>query len=104
MLKTAANSLCPAWEIGIRTKFVHFIISLLYFGKPYWSTFLQVRDGIRDYFVTGKWRSDEDANELLKMADLDDDDAMFGDFEDLEAGVAVKGDENEDTEAAGKLS
>lgn len=62
-----------------------------------------MRDSICDYFVTGKWRSDEDANELLKMANLNDDDEMFGDFEDLEAGTVVKGDENENTEAAGKL-
>lgn len=58
--------------------------------------FLQVRDSIRDYFVTGKWKGDEDANELLRMNDLDDDE-MFGDFEDLEAGIVVKGNETEDT-------
>lgn len=62
-----------------------------------------MRDSIRNYFVTGKWRSDEDANELLRMDNLNDDDEMFGDFEDLEAGIVVKENDNEDDEAAGEL-
>ncbi|CAB3363683.1 Hypothetical predicted protein [Cloeon dipterum] len=41
-----------------------------------------VRDLIRDCFVTGKWKEEEDANDLLEMDDLDED----GDFEDLETG------------------
>lgn len=62
-----------------------------------------MRDSIRNYFVTGKWRSNEDANELLRMDNLNDDDEMFGDFEDLEAGIVVKENDNEDDEAAGEL-
>ena len=38
----------------------------------------------RDCFVTGKWKESEDAEELLKMDDEDDD--VYGDFEDLETG------------------
>ncbi|EFA08649.2 ribosome biogenesis protein BMS1 homolog [Tribolium castaneum] len=42
-------------------------------------------------FVTGKWKSSEDASELLKLDDAEDlsdmdDSEMFGDFEDLETG------------------
>nr|XP_031847799.1 ribosome biogenesis protein BMS1 homolog [Nomia melanderi] len=36
-------------------------------------------------FVTGKWKESEDAEELLKLDDLDDED-VYGDFEDLETG------------------
>ena len=43
----------------------------------------EVRSSIRDCFVTGKWKQSEDAEELLK---LDDDEDVFGDFEDLETG------------------
>ncbi|XP_034238787.1 ribosome biogenesis protein BMS1 homolog isoform X2 [Thrips palmi] len=46
-----------------------------------------VRDLIRDCFVTGKWKESEDAEELLRLDDASDgDDEMFGDFEDLETG------------------
>ncbi|KAK0172180.1 hypothetical protein PV328_005529 [Microctonus aethiopoides] len=44
-------------------------------------------------FVTGKWKESEDAEELLKLDDLrddDDDEEVFGDFEDLETGEKVK--------------
>lgn len=41
---------------------------------------------IKNCFVTGKWKDDEDAEELLQLDDLDDNDEMFGDFEDLETG------------------
>ncbi|XP_045029896.1 ribosome biogenesis protein BMS1 homolog [Daphnia magna] len=44
-----------------------------------------VLDSIRDCFVTGKWKEDEDAEELLAMDDLDDMNSE-GDFEDLETG------------------
>lgn len=37
------------------------------------------------------------------MDNLNDDDEMFGDFEDLEAGIVVKENDNEDDEAAGEL-
>merc|ERR1712071_600255 len=40
-----------------------------------------VRDSIRDCFVTGKWKEDE---ELLALDDLEED--SEGDFEDLETG------------------
>ena len=43
-----------------------------------------VLDGIRDCFVTGKWKENEDAEELLAMDDLEED--SEGDFEDLETG------------------
>ena len=38
--------------------------------------------------MTGKWKESEDAEELLKMDDDDDD--VFGDFEDLETGEVHK--------------
>uniref|UniRef100_T1IS65 Methionine aminopeptidase n=1 Tax=Strigamia maritima TaxID=126957 RepID=T1IS65_STRMM len=47
-----------------------------------WSS-AKIRDEIRDCFVTGKWREDEDARKLLEN-DADDD--LYGDFEDLETG------------------
>lgn len=43
-----------------------------------------VLDSIRDCFVTGKWKENEDAEELLAMDDLEED--SEGDFEDLETG------------------
>ena len=43
-----------------------------------------MRDSIRDCFVTGKWKEDEDAEELLALDDLEED--SEGDFEDLETG------------------
>lgn len=43
---------------------------------------------IRDCFVTGKWKENEDAEELLAMDDLDLD--SEGDFEDLETGQVSK--------------
>ncbi|KAL3876947.1 hypothetical protein ACJMK2_034726 [Sinanodonta woodiana] len=44
-----------------------------------------VRDLIKDCFVTGKWDSSEDAR-----ARLQDDDEQYGDFEDLETGEIHK--------------
>lgn len=42
---------------------------------------------IKDCFVTGKWKASDDAQELLRLDDLsDDDEEVFGDFEDLETG------------------
>ena len=40
-------------------------------------------EAIRDCFVTGKWGKDEDAAQLLARA-TEDDDVLYGDFEDLE--------------------
>lgn len=42
---------------------------------------------IKDCFVTGKWKASEDAEELLRLDDLSDNDSeIYGDFEDLETG------------------
>lgn len=42
---------------------------------------------IKDCFVTGKWKASEDAQELLRLDDMsDDDEEVFGDFEDFETG------------------
>lgn len=47
---------------------------------------------IKDCFVTGKWRESEDAQELLRLDDLSDDDSeIYGDFEDYETGEKHKG-------------
>lgn len=47
---------------------------------------------IKDCFVTGKWKASDDAQELLRLDDLsDDDEEVFGDFEDLETGKKHKG-------------
>lgn len=49
--------------------------------------------------MTGKWKSSEDADELLRLDDMSDadDDDMFGDYEDLETGKKhiAKGKPNE---------
>ena len=45
----------------------------------------EVRMNIKDCFVTGKWKQSEDAEELLKLDDEDDE--VYGDFEDLETGI-----------------
>lgn len=45
------------------------------------------RELIKNCFVTGKWKASEDAEELLRLDDLSDNDSeVFGDFEDLETG------------------
>lgn len=47
---------------------------------------------IKDCFVTGKWRESEDAQELLRLDEMSDDDSeVYGDFEDLETGEKHKG-------------
>ncbi|XP_030059108.1 ribosome biogenesis protein BMS1 homolog isoform X2 [Microcaecilia unicolor] len=46
----------------------------------------EVMNSIRDCFVTGKWESDKDAAKLLE-----EDEAVYGDFEDLETGAVHKG-------------
>ena len=59
----------------------------------------QIKDRIRDCFVTGQWAKGRDAEELLN---LDDEEEVYGDFEDLETGEVVEGapkdseDEDED--------
>ncbi|XP_066589377.1 ribosome biogenesis protein BMS1 homolog [Prorops nasuta] len=46
-------------------------------------------------FVTGKWKESEDAEELLKLDDMDDDE-IYGDFEDLETGEKHKSEQSEE--------
>ena len=46
----------------------------------------EVRNLIRDCFVTGNWSEKEDAEKLLALDDEDEDAELFGDFEDLETG------------------
>ncbi|PKK28288.1 BMS1 ribosome biogenesis factor [Columba livia] len=46
----------------------------------------EVMSSIRDCFVTGKWEDDKDAAKLLQ-----EDEELYGDFEDLETGVVHKG-------------
>ncbi|XP_073542107.1 ribosome biogenesis protein BMS1 homolog [Phyllobates terribilis] len=46
----------------------------------------EVMDGIRDCFVTGNWEAEKDAEKLLQ-----DDEDLYGDFEDLETGQVHKG-------------
>ncbi|CRL06518.1 CLUMA_CG019550, isoform A [Clunio marinus] len=50
-------------------------------------------------FVTGKWKSSEDAEKLLALDDMSDGDSeVYGDFEDLETGEKFTGKEQEDDE------
>jgi len=60
-----------------------------------------VMDRIRDCFVTGTWAKGRDAEELMKLDDMEDE--VYGDFEDLETGQKVEGGkegEEEDEEEA----
>ncbi|XP_044252680.1 ribosome biogenesis protein BMS1 homolog [Tribolium madens] len=52
-------------------------------------------------FVTGQWKSTEDASELLKLddEDLSEDSEIFGDFEDLETGEKHTKRKRDDEEA-----
>lgn len=52
---------------------------------------------IRDCFVTGRWAADEDAEQLLARAKQDDEE-LYGDFEDLEK--QLKDEEVKDEEEA----
>uniref|UniRef100_A0A8C5R1C7 BMS1 ribosome biosis factor n=1 Tax=Leptobrachium leishanense TaxID=445787 RepID=A0A8C5R1C7_9ANUR len=53
----------------------------------------EVMNSIRDCFVTGKWEADKDAEKLLQ-----EDEEVFGDFEDLETGEVHKGKPESDRE------
>lgn len=54
---------------------------------------------IKNCFVTGKWKASEDAEELLRLDDLSDDDSeVYGDFEDLETGEKHSGKDTENNE------
>lgn len=51
-----------------------------------------------NFFVTGKRSADEDAEQLLKLDDIDDEE-LYGDFEDLETGEKHKAEEKSEKEA-----
>ncbi|CAB4014600.1 ribosome biogenesis BMS1 homolog [Paramuricea clavata] len=55
---------------------------------------------IKDCFVTGKWTETEDAEALLQLDDQDDEE-IFGDFEDLETGEVHRGDNVEKDDECG---
>ncbi|EDO39967.1 predicted protein [Nematostella vectensis] len=57
---------------------------------------------IRDCFVTGKWKEEEDAERLLSLDDQLSDEEMFGDFEDLETGEVHQGEEDTGLEDSAK--
>ncbi|XP_064418596.1 ribosome biogenesis protein BMS1 homolog [Latimeria chalumnae] len=67
----------------------------------------EVRNSIQDCFVTGKWEDDKDASKLLE-----EDEELYGDFEDLETGEKHSGksekppgaeeEEDEDAESEGE--
>jgi len=47
---------------------------------------------VRNRFVTGKWKTSEDAEQLLALDDMSDGDSeIYGDFEDLETGEKFDG-------------
>ena len=59
-----------------------------------------MKKSIKDCFVTGTWRSSEDAESLLKLNDMDEN--LYGDYEDLETGQKFSGkNENEEEEGGG---
>lgn len=64
----------------------------------------QNKSMIRDCFVTGKWKEDEDAEELLRLDDTqdisDDDSDIFGDFEDMETGDKFHGKPGDDNKSS----
>lgn len=75
------------------------------------SSFFDSYGGVRDWlsdenkklmkncFVTGKWKSTEDAEKLLELDDMSDADSeVFGDFEDLETGEKFEGKKNKSGE------
>lgn len=52
---------------------------------------------ITNCFVTGKWKESEDAQEILKLDDMEiSDDEIYGDFEDLETGEKHVSEKNSD--------
>jgi len=55
----------------------------------------EVKARIKDCFVTGQWAKGQDAEELIK---LDDEDEVYGDFEDLETGQVVTGGKDDEEE------
>ncbi|CAF4234077.1 unnamed protein product [Rotaria sp. Silwood2] len=65
--------------------------------KHKWN-FDEISNLIRDCFVTGKWEKEKDAENLLAEDDAidDDDEELFGDFEDLETGETNKEEDDDD--------
>jgi ribosome biogenesis protein BMS1 len=54
---------------------------------------------LKNRFVTGKWKSSEDAEKLLALDDMSDGDSeVYGDFEDLETGEKFDGQDENDPE------
>lgn len=51
---------------------------------------LQMCDLIKDCFVTGRWEAGEDAEQILARAKQDDEE-LYGDFEDLEKQLKSEG-------------
>ena len=60
-----------------------------------------VRSRIRDCFVTGSWAKGRDAEELMKLDD-EDEDEVYGDFEDLETGDKISGKKEDEEEEEDK--
>ncbi|VVA20327.1 PREDICTED: ribosome biogenesis [Prunus dulcis] len=56
----------------------------------------KLREGIRDRFVTGDWSKASQRNQAAE-AKVEDDDAVYGDFEDLETGEKHDGNHSSDT-------
>ncbi|XP_006816551.1 ribosome biogenesis protein BMS1 homolog [Saccoglossus kowalevskii] len=60
----------------------------------------ELKEKIKDCFVTGKWENDKDAEKMLAQ-----DDEIYGDFEDLETGEKHHGnirDDDDDEEDSGE--
>lgn len=55
----------------------------------------KLREGIRDRFVTGDWSKASQRNQAAE-AKVEDDDAVYGDFEDLETGEKHDGNHTDD--------
>ncbi|XP_037790016.1 ribosome biogenesis protein BMS1 homolog [Penaeus monodon] len=58
-----------------------------------WSS-SELLESIRDCFMTGEWKDDKNAESLLKLDDEDED--LYGDFEDLETGQKFSAPSSED--------
>lgn len=98
-LKTAVELRLITWRIGHRRVWVAWHILPLFYCIFILNTVAhkpQNRDGVRDYFVTGKWNATDDANQLLKSDNVVDnsDDELFGDFVDFETGETRQNEEN----------
>lgn len=68
----------------------------------------EIKELIKDCFVTGKWTQNEDAQNMLDDDEIDDEE-LYGDFEDLETGEVHDGEDDgensgDEDEDDGKLS